>query len=1037
MLLWLNLVPGASVMTAELDSMLEEARKAMSIAARRAGFSPARTRDTLVSVDVPERLSSDRSSGELALFIRDLADIIKAVSRHLGNITLTIGTESGSYSPQSTEAKSLPADTVYLDERLSILLAGWFLVLPVPPAWYRILNFVGQEALWNPRNGDIVPQVHVQELAERLKDKECRSIVIEGCRGSAYRVATDALRKVAGDFASWMPVLFPPSPRRSKTTPLADLLDMLDRGTDREQSRTMSLHLRKRPYRQSAVLVDELNIQESLTHTLTSFARCCSDAGIPAWILVGDPEGFDPAVLTVILESIQSAGDRISGEVCGTGVIFLLDADSPRPEPDSEHDAGTACPPWLDTEHLHIETGFTELVRKAREALSGTPPGSVDAITAARGAARDPLRLAVIAEIAQRGLKTDIGPEVPVSVLASVLFHCLPMDHVRYLALVGLAEGVLDPSGYKKMLADCGFPARLGECIDSYWRSLGIIVGHPDFPVPLYRDFIGLARDCLLDGGKELVRSFMTFLEPRIESGILVPGRALLRSAASIAPQAKMPENNGRSGSRPGRQDTGTHTQRNGTMTSAASPWFENPERIRSYMLEAMMDDVEEDADSASSWNAEDSPAWAFPAFLLAQSRSDRIAAEAAITTLRSSLPEDALKDAALSLVEALHAWSSRNGKAAVIHAKDALLAASSAKLPGLESKAHLILGLGSLESGRLVQGTSYLANAAEHSLSVRDYMGSARAKIMEAGVTLAMGDFAATESLATEIEALGLTHRMPFPRFAATFIRGRCAFELGRYALAASLFRNLYMMAGEYRALEVLQRAGIWQARCTLADLFQAQEKKTQATGQKIAADAAVLFLKQQDSDAEAVWFLSEHELRLGHTTEARLLADKALARTGFKQKALSCEEDKTGYRGVTSFSWSDGYSSLEGLVAGCAPERRLGPERILAYWFMVRGLSEPADSESSIESLLSMAREQRIAEIHPFSHLYYFAAYRISVETDCVSSSPLSLLTRAFRALQHRAGRLQAEKDFDDFFESNIENIRILSAAKRSRLM
>jgi hypothetical protein len=82
-------------------------------------------------------------------------------------------------------------------------------------------------------------------------------------------------------------------------------------------------------------------------------------------------------------------------------------------------------------------------------------------------------------------------------------------------------------------------------------------------------------------------------------------------------------------------------------------------------------------------------------------------------------------------------------------------------------------------------------------------------------------------------------------------------------------------------------------------------------------------------------------------------------------------------------------------------------------------------------------MAREDRLAAIHPAAHVYLYYRYLLLERAAPSSMDGATALSKAFKALQMRSMRMGEASLKDGFLESNRWNRALLEAARSRKLI
>jgi hypothetical protein len=97
----------------------------------------------------------------------------------------------------------------------------------------------------------------------------------------------------------------------------------------------------------------------------------------------------------------------------------------------------------------------------------------------------------------------------------------------------------------------------------------------------------------------------------------------------------------------------------------------------------------------------------------------------------------------------------------------------------------------------------------------------------------------------------------------------------------------------------------------------------------------------------------------------------------------------------------------------------------------------SPEAEALEHASRLASMAREDRLASLHPAAHIYLFYRYLILERAAPNSMDGATALSKAFKALQMRSMHMGEASLKDGFLESNRWNRALLEAAKLRKLI
>jgi hypothetical protein len=412
-----------------------------------------------------------------------------------------------------------------------------------------------------------------------------------------------------------------------------------------------------------------------------------------------------------------------------------------------------------------------------------------------------------------------------------------------------------------------------------------------------------------------------------------------------------------------------------------------------------------------------DSPLAAYAVFLDAYAAGDGKAAELALSELEAGTRaagasvEDRLASDMVSLSRAALEYAAQNPASAANKAKNALIDLHALGAQQSEARAHRILGLCALAQGQVQEGADYLANAFEIAESVGSPLCSILSAQAESAAYLVLGDIGRAQARTAVFVSRASTSFRSDWEMAGAFMEGRIAFELGAYAAAEEAFGRVRVLARVYRSLSAALRAEIWIGRAA------------SCAGE---TERARSLLARGGDDPEALWFLAELEHWEGRRLEAASLIESAA-------RVVS----HPGFASADVFDWSSGFASIEGRAVGFAAGRSYAADQIAAFRDYCAALNSPTQARERAERLALQAREERLALTHPSIHLYLFYRYLILKEIGSGPMDAASVLSKAFKALQIRAGRMNDAVQKSSFMEKNRWNREILAEARRHKLI
>lgn len=631
---------------------------------------------------------------------------------------------------------------------------------------------------------------------------------------------------------------------------------------------------------------------------------------------------------------------------------------------------------WADLAARRVEVsgpGPSDMARAAMAAAEAAGEPSA-APALAMAAAGDPLRLRLALRIASTGGRLSAGARA--EDLASRALSTFPIEYAELLLALRLGEEVLTDEGMEGFLGSMGYVPGIRPLVYSALGDLGL-VGPGRRPRILSREAAASAEGALPDGGAAVKAAFSARL------------LALRESRGAMASVAFFRRVYGVDGADEG--------------------------RLR-LLYDCLASDAAYGPSEPEGADPVDSPLWPLGGFLSGYASGGRDESLAALERLEAAASRaggpEGLASASASLGRAAFDYADGRAQAAAARAKGAIISLHALGAARAEARAHRIMGLCSLAQGEAQEGSDYLANAFDLASAAPDPMESALCALGEAAALLTLGDVGRASRRA---EAAADWARAAFRadwEAAASFVRGRAALELGRSEDAEERFGTVRALARIYGLPAAATRAEIWTGRAAA-----------------LAGDGerAAEMLSRHPGDVEATWFRAEAEYWYGSASRASALASEALARA-----------PRPGFASADAFDWNSGFASVEGRVVGFSAGRTYLADQILAFREFAAGLADPAlESAARAASLSALAREDRIAALHPSAHLYAFYRYLVLEAAAPGSMDATTALSKAFKALQLRSARMSESSLKEGFMEANRWNGAIVAAARSRKLI
>jgi hypothetical protein len=612
--------------------------------------------------------------------------------------------------------------------------------------------------------------------------------------------------------------------------------------------------------------------------------------------------------------------------------------------------------------------------QKAAEAMCD--PEAASALALAAGGDAQRLKLALRLLSAGR----ELSPAISTDALAAEALATFPREYAELFLTLKLSEEALTDESIESFLVDSGYVRGVRAPIYDALSLLGFLTREER---PRIASELAARRieEALPDGGVAARGDFVERLLALRKGGRLLSSVAFLRR---LAEEAKL-----------------------GGVEDVADS---------ALVVDCIAEDAiygPSDLDGASGLEHYLVP---LAPFLAAYAASDRGGSLAALERLEAAASGaeggDRLAADIASLARAAFEYADGRPASAAARAKSALMGLHSFGAPKAEAKAHRVLGLCSLAQEQVQEGADYLSNAYDIAEAVPEPLECILSAISEAAADFTLGDLGRAVAKAEAAADWSIRSFRADWESAAYFVQGRADLEIGRCEAAEELFGRVRAVARVYGQAEAAQRAEIWTGR---------------AAAYSGSGSRAREILSRFGDDAEAIWFLAELELLEGAPSKAASLAARALSL-----------EPRPVFASADSFDWSSGYASLEGRAVGFLTGRSYLRDQIEAFGEFAAGMASPAEEAlSRATRLASMAREDRLAALHPSAHIYLFYRYLILERAAPSSMDGATALSKAFKALQLRSMRLGEAPLKDGFLESNRWNRQLVEAARLRKLI
>ncbi|PKL25584.1 MAG: hypothetical protein CVV47_05885 [Spirochaetae bacterium HGW-Spirochaetae-3] len=413
-----------------------------------------------------------------------------------------------------------------------------------------------------------------------------------------------------------------------------------------------------------------------------------------------------------------------------------------------------------------------------------------------------------------------------------------------------------------------------------------------------------------------------------------------------------------------------------------------------------------------------DRPPLADPSFLSQSSASayrywaamtirDRYASEAAAAAAEEKISGPRAQ-AVRALVRSELAYSGGDPERSSKGAREAMLALGKGAPPKLEARSQRMMGLSALALDRHTEAIDYLTNAQELSETAGDdyeRMMAAYAKAIVEFLSGALGR--SLKALRCSDESAARLFRMD-ARAAIEALRGRIDMELGAYDDSARRFAALVELAAEYAVPEAGRRAAIWRARALAY------------TGEY---DEAASILDEERDDPEARTFRGEMEILRGRPHDAGPWLEAS------EEPAIRLFDPPD------AFDWTSLFSEIEGRGLGFDSANAPLAEFRTALSLFARGLEERDPGCAS--RLHALTRAERVSKNNPGMGNYSFFCFLLEERLQEPPVDKQTVLSRAFKILQQRAGRIEDRAQRALYMEKNAWNKRLIEAARTHKFI
>jgi len=241
-------------------------------------------------------------------------------------------------------------------------------------------------------------------------------------------------------------------------------------------------------------------------------------------------------------------------------------------------------------------------------------------------------------------------------------------------------------------------------------------------------------------------------------------------------------------------------------------------------------------------------------------------------------------------------------------------------------------------------------------------------------------------------------------------FLKGRVFFELGFYDQAVAVFQSALSLCDIYAHRERKKLFYAWMARAQIYG----------ANGEPLRV------LKNLVKDSEVLFFMSEAYLLAGDTVRALSLLESAMNTRIIGNRFHPGE----------TIPWENGFAPIEDRAIRTPDRKSFLYHLLRAFRGYLLGCS--GNWNVGMEELSRITREDKVSENDPNNHLYYlFSSLILPPGSDTENIDKLTILSKALKYIQQRASRIDEVVDKQAYLGRNLWNLRLMSEARKNKLI
>jgi hypothetical protein len=344
-----------------------------------------------------------------------------------------------------------------------------------------------------------------------------------------------------------------------------------------------------------------------------------------------------------------------------------------------------------------------------------------------------------------------------------------------------------------------------------------------------------------------------------------------------------------------------------------------------------------------------------------------------------------------------------RNVAAALETVKEAMLLSQSRSWSGL-TQSYRLFSLVNLLNQKMGETIDYVTFAVENAEKSGSFDEMGISSYYAASAQFLFGNLSRAEQLAAQAEIRSAQAGRSEWADRARFLRGKLAFELGRYGDARLVFEDI---AKNPAGLNSPAKEGLLAAWIYRAQVY-AQNP---------------LIPKPKGGGTDADFFEIEASYLAGDFSRTVELSARL---------AASVPQDQFLY--TEQPDWRSGFAQCELLLL---PQKEFWDRMTGVYHSLALCRTSAAGGEAAAQNMQRILRNERLSEIDPNDAFYFYALYRVLEESGAAQVDMNTAVSIAFKRLQRRAGNIDDVEARRAYLSQPLWNSALSLAAREYKLI